>query len=37
MQGDIHISGGELGLNVRLPAGDLIRLTGALEADICTE
>ena len=37
MQGDIHISGGELGLNVRLPAGDLIRLTGAQVADICRE
>jgi len=36
-QGDIHISGGELGLNVRLPAGDLIRLTDAQVADICTK
>ena len=36
-QGDIHISGGELGLNVCLPACDLIKLTGAQVADICTK
>ena len=34
-KGDIHISGGELGLNVRLAAGDLIRLTDAQVAYIC--
>ncbi|MCJ7715436.1 MAG: hypothetical protein MUO54_02800, partial [Anaerolineales bacterium] len=30
----VHISGGELGLNIRLPARDLINLTGAKVANI---
>jgi Cys-tRNA(Pro)/Cys-tRNA(Cys) deacylase len=32
---EIHISGGELGVNIRLPSQDLINLTGARIADIC--
>jgi Cys-tRNA(Pro)/Cys-tRNA(Cys) deacylase len=34
-QGDIHISGGQRGLNIRLPASDLIKLTNARVASIC--
>ncbi len=30
----VHISGGELGVNIRLPSPDLIDLTGAKVADI---
>jgi Cys-tRNA(Pro)/Cys-tRNA(Cys) deacylase len=33
---DIHISGGQRGLNIRLPVGALIELTRARQADICT-
>lgn len=32
--GDIHISGGQRGLNIRLGVEDLVRLTGAREATI---
>jgi Cys-tRNA(Pro)/Cys-tRNA(Cys) deacylase len=32
--GDIHISGGQLGVNIRLPVDDLIALTKARVADI---
>jgi Cys-tRNA(Pro)/Cys-tRNA(Cys) deacylase len=32
----IHISGGERGLNIRLPVTDLIRLTKARTADVST-
>ena len=32
----IFISGGQRGLNIELPAGDLIKLTNASPADICT-
>jgi Cys-tRNA(Pro)/Cys-tRNA(Cys) deacylase len=36
LEGDsLHISGGERGLNIRLAARDLIKLTGARTADIC--
>jgi Cys-tRNA(Pro)/Cys-tRNA(Cys) deacylase len=31
----VHVSGGELGLNIRLPSTDLVNLTGAIVADIC--
>jgi Cys-tRNA(Pro)/Cys-tRNA(Cys) deacylase len=31
----VHVSGGELGLNIRLPAKDLVELTNAKVADIC--
>jgi Cys-tRNA(Pro)/Cys-tRNA(Cys) deacylase len=31
----IHVSGGELGLNIRLDPQDLIRITGAKAAEIC--
>ena len=30
----VHISGGELGVNIRLPSPDLINITGAKVADI---
>ncbi|MBU0511475.1 MAG: Cys-tRNA(Pro) deacylase [Chloroflexi bacterium] len=33
-QADIHISGGQRGLNIRLPAVDLVKLTQARLADI---
>jgi Cys-tRNA(Pro)/Cys-tRNA(Cys) deacylase len=32
---DIHISGGQRGLNIKLPVADLIRLTNAHVASIC--
>jgi Cys-tRNA(Pro)/Cys-tRNA(Cys) deacylase len=32
---DIHISGGQRGLNIKLPVADLIRLTNARVASIC--
>ena len=31
----VHVSGGELGLNIRLPAKDLVELTSAKVANIC--
>lgn len=31
----VHVSGGELGVNIRLLSSDLVRLTGAKIADIC--
>jgi Cys-tRNA(Pro)/Cys-tRNA(Cys) deacylase len=31
----MHISGGEIGLNIRLPFGALVELTKAITADIC--
>lgn len=31
----LHVSGGELGLNIRLSPRDLVELTGARLADIC--
>jgi Cys-tRNA(Pro)/Cys-tRNA(Cys) deacylase len=34
-QESVHISGGELGLNIRLPSKDLVELTTAKVADIC--
>lgn len=34
-QDALHISGGELGLNIRLAPRDLIQITGAEAADIC--
>ncbi len=32
---NVHISGGELGVNIRLPSRDLVELTRAKIADIC--
>jgi Cys-tRNA(Pro)/Cys-tRNA(Cys) deacylase len=34
-QESVHISGGELGLNIRRPSKDLVELTTAKVADIC--
>lgn len=34
--GRVHISGGQLGLNIRLPVRDLVRLTNARMLDIST-
>jgi Cys-tRNA(Pro)/Cys-tRNA(Cys) deacylase len=34
---EIHVSGGQRGLNVRLPVADLIKLTNARVAAICHE
>lgn len=34
---EIHISGGQRGLNIRLPVSDLIKLTNARVASICHE
>jgi Cys-tRNA(Pro)/Cys-tRNA(Cys) deacylase len=34
-QEEVHVSGGELGLNIRLPSRDLIEITGASIALIC--
>jgi Cys-tRNA(Pro)/Cys-tRNA(Cys) deacylase len=34
---EIHVSGGQRGLNVRLPVADLIKLTNARLATICQE
>ena len=31
----VHVSGGELGLNIRLPSKDLVELTNAKVANIC--
>ncbi len=36
-RGEIHISGGQRGLNIRLQAADLIALTRAQVAEICRE
>jgi len=33
---EVHVSGGEPGINIRLPVKDLIDLTGAETADIST-
>ena len=35
--GEIHISAGQRGLNVRLPSADLIKLTNARVAAVCHE
>jgi prolyl-tRNA editing enzyme YbaK/EbsC (Cys-tRNA(Pro) deacylase) len=32
---EIHVSGGELGVNIRLSSHDLVDLTRAKVADIC--
>jgi Cys-tRNA(Pro)/Cys-tRNA(Cys) deacylase len=32
---EIHVSGGQRGLNIRLPVGDFVKLTGATFAPIC--
>jgi Cys-tRNA(Pro)/Cys-tRNA(Cys) deacylase len=32
---EIHISGGQCGLNIRLPVSDLVRLVNARLANIC--
>ena len=34
---EIHISGGQRGLNIKLPVADLVRLTNARVASICHE
>jgi Cys-tRNA(Pro)/Cys-tRNA(Cys) deacylase len=34
---EIHVSGGQRGLNIRLPVSDLIKLTNARLASICQE
>jgi Cys-tRNA(Pro)/Cys-tRNA(Cys) deacylase len=34
---EIHISGGQRGLNIKLPVADLIKLTNARVASICQE
>lgn len=34
---EMHISGGQRGLNIRLAPNDLIKLTGARYSDICRE
>ena len=36
-QGEIHVSGGQRGLNIRLSVNDLINLTNARVASICQE
>ena len=35
--GEIHISGGQRGINIRLASSDLIKLTNARVAAICQE
>ena len=36
-QGEIHVSGGQRGLNIRLPVASLVKLTNARLAQICSK